>query len=99
MSYYDEIGNVTYDQKTKSINFSMPFNYDLSRLNDPANSLFIHQELEIPLPGPLSAEGGYQGFANDMDVTNVLKVDGNNKARDIVHFMLGKPVVLQPSKE
>jgi hypothetical protein len=99
LSYYDEIGNITYNQQPNSINFTMPFSYDPSRLNDPKNTVFIHQEVEIPKPSPLSAEGGYQGFTNGKDVTNVLMVDGNNETKDIVHFMLAKPAVQQITDE
>ena len=45
LSYYDEIGNITYDKTAKSINFTMPFSYDLARLNDPKNTVFVHQEV------------------------------------------------------
>ncbi len=99
LSYYDEIRNIIYDETANSINFSMPFDYDPNRLNDPTNTVFIHQEVEVPKPSPLSAEGGYQGFANGKDVTNVLMVDGNNETKDIVHFMLAKPAVQQIANE
>ena len=99
LSYYDEIGNITYNQQANSINFTMPFSYDPQRIADPKNTVFIHQEVEIPKPSPLSAEGGYQGFTNGKDVTNVLMVDGNNKTKDIVHFMIAKPAVEQITNE
>ncbi|MDN5847942.1 MAG: hypothetical protein L0H53_16910, partial [Candidatus Nitrosocosmicus sp.] len=95
LSYYDEIGNITYNKATNSINFTMPFNYDLARLNDPKNTVFVHQEVEVPKPSVFSADGAYKGVTNDKDVTNVLMVDGNNQTKDVVHFMLAKPVVLQ----
>jgi hypothetical protein len=94
-SYYDEIGNITYNKNTNSINFTMPFNYDLKRLNDPKNTVFVHQEVDVPKPSILSADGAYKGFANGKDVTNVLMVDGNNQTKDVVHFMMTKPIVLQ----
>lgn len=99
LSYYDEIGNVTYDKSYNSINFTMPFNYDPKRLNDPKNSLFIHQELEIPIPSDLSTLRGYSGYVNGNDVTNVLMVDGNNKTKDVVHFMMAKPIVQKIAQE
>ena len=77
----------------------MPFNYDPQRLNDPKNNVFVHQELEIPKPSALATPGSYQGYANGEDVTNVLMVDGNNETKDIVHFMLTKPIVQQISNE
>jgi len=99
LSYYDEIGNITYDQSKNSINFTMPFNYNLDRLNDPKNNVYIHQEVEIPRPSPLSSSGGYLGYTNHKDVSNVLMVDGSNKTKDVVHFMMTKPVVLQIANE
>ncbi|MBA2268108.1 MAG: hypothetical protein M3Q77_10250 [Thermoproteota archaeon] len=99
LSYYDEIGNITNDQSSNSINFTMPFSYDPKRLNDPKNSLFIHQEVEVPKPSVLSADGAYKGYTNGKDVTNVLMVDGNNQTKDVIHFMLAKPIVQQISDE
>jgi hypothetical protein len=95
LSYYDEVGNVTYNQPSNSVNFTMPFTYDIERLNDPTNSVFIHQEVEVPKPSPLAAQGGYLGYVNGKDVTNVLMTDGNNQTKDVVHFMLAKPVIQQ----
>lgn len=95
LSYYDKVGNITYNQPSNSINFTMPFDYDLERLNDPKNSVFIHQEVEVPKPSPLAAQGGYLGYVNGKDVTNVLMTDGNNQTKDVVHFMLAKPMVQQ----
>ncbi len=99
LSYYDEIGNITYNQPSNSINFTMPFNYDPKRLDDPKNTVFIHQEVEVPKPSVLSADGAYLGYTNGKDVTNALMVDGNNQTKDIIHFMLAKPIVQQISNE
>ena len=99
LSYYDEIGNITYNQASNSINFTMPFTYDPKRLDDPKNTVFIHQEIEVPKPSVLSSDGAYQGYTNGKDVTNVLMVDGNNQTKDIIHFMLAKPMVQQISDE
>ncbi len=73
----------------------MPFNYDMSRLNDTDNNVYVHQEVFVPRPSALSSSGGYTGFVNGMDVTNNLVVDGSNETKDVVHFMLTKPIILQ----
>jgi hypothetical protein len=99
LSYYDEIGNITYDKSANSINFTMPFIYDMQRLNDPENNVFIHQEVEIPKPSILSTQGAYIGYTNGKDVTSALMVDGNNQTKDVVHFMLTKPLVQELTKE
>jgi hypothetical protein len=95
ISYYDEVDNVAYDESSHSVNITMPFTYSTERIYDPDNNVFIHQEVEIPKPSPLSSTGGYLGYVNGKDVTNVLTVDGNNATRDVVHFLLAKPVVKQ----
>ncbi|CAN5873883.1 hypothetical protein BH23THE1_BH23THE1_28130 [soil metagenome] len=95
ISYYDELGDITYDTSSNSVNITMPFTYDAERINDPDNNVFIHQEVIIPKPSPLSSTGGYSGYVNGKDVTNVLTVDGNNSTQDVVHFLLAKPVVSQ----
>ncbi len=73
----------------------MPFDYDMDRLNDTDNNVYIHQEVYVPRPSVLSSSGGYTGFVNGIDVTNNLVVDGSNETKDVVHFMLTKPVILQ----
>lgn len=95
ISYYDELENVTYDQSANSINLTMPFDYDLERLNDPENNVFIHQEVDIPKGSVLATQGAYQGYVNGRDITNVLTVDGNDPQKDIIHFLIGKTVVQQ----
>lgn len=71
----------------------MPFKYDQARISNPKNNVIVHEELSTPKPSPLSSKGGYQGFANGKDVTNVLMVDGNNKTKDVVYYMMTKPNV------
>jgi hypothetical protein len=95
LSYYDKINNIAYVPSSNAISFDMPFNYDMNKLNDTDNNVYIHQEVDIPRPSVLSAAGGYTGLVNGVDVTNNLVVDGSNKTKDVVHFMLTKPVVLQ----
>ena len=71
----------------------------LRGLDDPKNTVFVHQEVEVPKPSVLSADGAYKGYANGKDVTNVLMVDGNNQTKDVIHFMMTKPIVQQISNE
>ena len=95
LSYYDKINDIAYVPSSNAISFDMPFNYDMSRLNDTDNNVYIHQEVFVPRPSALSSSGGYTGFVNGMDVTNNLVVDGSNETKDVVHFMLTKPIILQ----
>jgi len=95
LGYYDKINDIKYNNKTNAISFNMPFNYNMSRLKAPDNNVYIHQEVDIPKPSILSTTGSYDGFVNGKSVTNYLVVDGSNKTKDVAHFMLTKPVVLQ----
>jgi hypothetical protein len=95
LSYYDKINNISYVPPSNAISFDMPFNYDMNRLNAKDNNVYIHQEVYVPKPSVLSSSGSYNGYVNGKDVTNNLVVDGSNKTKDVVHFMLTKPIVLQ----
>jgi len=95
LSYYDKINNITYVPSSNAISFDMPFNYDMNKLNDTDNNVYIHQEVYVPRPSALSSSGGYAGFVNGKDVTYNLVVDGSNETKDVVHFMLTKPLILQ----
>ncbi|MDR4492602.1 MAG: hypothetical protein R2685_17190 [Candidatus Nitrosocosmicus sp.] len=95
ISYYDKVGNATFHPNNNSISFTMPFNYDLKRLNDPKNNVFIHEEVHVPKPSIFTKPGSYVAYANDKDVTNNIMVDGNNQSKDVVHYMIAKPLALQ----
>ena len=95
LSYYDKINNIEYKALSNSILFNMPFNYDMKRLSSKDTNMYIHQEVYVPKPSILSSAGNYIGLVNGEDVTNNIVIDGSNKTKDIVHFMLTKPIVLQ----
>ncbi|MGN6346888.1 MAG: hypothetical protein ACTHME_04225, partial [Candidatus Nitrosocosmicus sp.] len=65
----------------------------------PDNNVYLHQEVDLPKPSVFTATGSYDGFVNGKDVKNYLVVDGSNKTKDVAHFMLTKPIVLQIAGE
>ena len=74
------------------LKFSMPFDWNLDRLKKV--NLYVHEELSLPKPSPLAANG-YQGTINNIYLKpNSLLVDRTNSSKDVVHIMLTKPVVL-----
>ena len=92
ISYYDTLNNFTYDSMDNELKFSMPFDWNLDRLKKV--NLYVHEELSLPKPSPLAANG-YQGTINNIDLKpNSLLVDRTNSSKDVVHIMLTKPVVL-----
>ena len=95
LGYYDEVGNITYIPKTNAISFNMPFTYNMTRLNASDNNVYVHQEVDVPKPSVFTSTGSYKGLTNGQDVSKYLVVDGSNKTKDVAHFMLTKPIVLQ----
>jgi hypothetical protein len=58
----------------------------------------VHQEVSIPKGNSLASQS-YAGTINGIDVTKNLMVDPSNSTRNVVHFMLPKPAVIQIAKE
>ncbi len=92
ISYYDELNNFNYDSPNNELKFGMPFDWNLDRLKKV--SVYVHEELSIPNPSPLAANG-YTGTINNIDLSpKSIMVDRTNSSKDIVHVMLTKPDIL-----
>jgi hypothetical protein len=46
ISYYDQIQNFEYDSQESNMSWTMPFNWDLKRIQD--NNIFVHEEIKVP---------------------------------------------------
>src|ERR687889_192061 len=97
ISYYDDIKDFNFDSSNKQIQFTMPFNWNITRLEDQ-KQLMVHQEVSIPKGTPLASQS-YTGAINGVDVTKSLMVDPSNSTKNVVHFMLPKPAVIQIAEE
>ena len=97
ISYYDDIKDFNFDTTKKQIQFTMPFNWNVTRLEDQ-KQLMVHQEVSIP-KGTSLASQSYTGAINGIDVTKNLMVDPSNSTKNVVHFMLPKPAVVQIAEE
>src|ERR671923_2148717 len=93
ISYYDDIKDFSFDPTKKQIQFTMPFDWNTTRLKQQKQVL-VHQEVYIPKPSELASKS-YVGTINGIDVTNNLVVDPSNKTKNVIHFMLPKPAVMQ----
>jgi hypothetical protein len=70
----------------------MPFDWNIDRLKKV--NLYVHEEISLPKPSPLTANG-YKGTINNIDLKpNSLLVDRTNSSKDVVHIMLTKPTVM-----
>jgi hypothetical protein len=101
ISYYNELKDFSFDPSTKEMQFNMPFNWNVTRLE--TNKIMVHQEANLPKPSELSAES-YVGTIDGMNVTKNLMIDPTNSTKDvvhfmIVHFMIPKPVVMQIAQQ
>ncbi|MGH9983633.1 MAG: hypothetical protein ACRD8W_06710 [Nitrososphaeraceae archaeon] len=86
----------SFDPDTMEMQFTMPFDWNITRLEE--NKVMVHQEILIPKPSELVAES-YVETINGMNVTKNLMVDPTNSTKDVVHFMIPKPVVLQIAEQ
>jgi hypothetical protein len=96
ISYYDELKDFSLDPSTKEMQFTMPFDWNVTRLE--ANNIMVHQEINLPKPSELSSES-YVGTINGMNVTKNLMIDPTNSTKDVVHFMIPKPVVMEIAQQ
>jgi hypothetical protein len=97
ISYYDDIKDFDFDPIKKQIQFTMPFNWNVTRLEDQ-KQMMVHQEVSIPKGSSLASQS-YTGAINGIDVSENLMVDPSNSTKNVVHFMLPKPAVTQIAEQ
>ncbi|HEU4447314.1 MAG TPA: hypothetical protein VFR94_21750 [Nitrososphaeraceae archaeon] len=97
ISYYDDIKDFNFDPSKKQIQFTMPFDWNTTRLEDQ-KQVMVHQEVSIPKGTSLDSQS-YIGAINGTDVTKNLMVDPSNSTKNVVHFMLPKPAIIQIAEE
>ena len=96
ISYYDDLKDFRFDPTKRQIEFTMPFDWNITRLEE--NNLMVHQEITIPKQSEL-ASVSYIGKVNGIDVTKNLMLDDSNSTKNVIHFMLPKPVVMQIAEQ
>src|SRR5918995_1659122 len=96
ISYYDDLKDFRFDPTKKQMQFTTPFDWNMTRLEE--NNLMIHQEITIPKQSEL-ASVAYVGKVNEIDVTKNLMLDDSNSTKNVIHFMLPKPVVMQIAEQ
>ena len=85
-TYYDLLDAVGYDQKTKAIKFSMPFEWSASNINQTS---IVHEEVSIPKTFGSMQVSEYEASVNGMILSNqTLTVDDFSKDDRIIHILL-----------
>ena len=97
ISYYDDLKNFSFDPSKNQMQFNMPFDWNMTRLGEQ-KQLLVHQEVSIP-KGSVLASNSYVGTINNIDVTKNLMVDPSNSTKDVIHFMLPKPAIMQIAEQ
>lgn len=99
VSYYDQIDNFKFDEAKKSISFSMPFNWDTTRIE--GQTIFVHQEVRVPQAFKEFADTtAYDGKVNGkpifgrMLILDPYSIEGTS----ILHFLITKADILDLSK-
>lgn len=81
ISYYDELNDFSFDPSTKEMRFTMPFDWNLTRLQE--NKVIVHQEILVPKTSELVANS-YIRTINGIDVTKDLMIDPTDSTKDVV---------------
>ena len=87
ISYYDELKNITYDQKNNELKFHMPFDWNTGRIKNV--NIFVHEEVSVPKPSSFSSQS-YSGKVNGISAGKMLIIDPSNSTKDVIHFMIPK---------
>jgi hypothetical protein len=93
ISYYDKLSNFGFDNKNMQIKFDMPFNWNVSRINN--TSIFVHQEVTVPKANAFTARGSFVGKVNGIDISKDVMVDNTNPQKDVIHVMIPKNNLVQ----
>jgi len=88
ISYYDKLTSFRFDDKNMQMQFNMPFNWNISRINN--TNIFVHEEVYVPNPTPFTANKSFAGSVNGIDVSKNLMLDNSNPNRDVIHVMIPK---------
>jgi plastocyanin len=88
ISYYDKLNSFRFDAKNMQMQFNMPFNWNISRINN--TNIFVHEEVYVPNPTPFTANKSFAGTVNGIDVSKDLMLDNSNPNRDVIHVMIPK---------
>lgn len=96
LSYYDKISNVTLDEKQMNLNFNMPFDWNLSRIENV--NIYVHEVISTP-KSSIFKSGHLQGLINGIDVSKQLVLDNSDPKQDIIHFMISKDRLISLSEQ
>ncbi|MGD8300679.1 MAG: peptidase, partial [Nitrosopumilaceae archaeon] len=95
-SYYDKITDFNFDDSTKTITWSMLFNWDLERLQ--SQNVFVHQEIHFPSSfSAFTKATSYDASVNGIPLVGREIIADPYSIEDtlILHYLLSKDKILQ----
>jgi hypothetical protein len=100
ISYYDKINNFNFEPSNKLFTWSMPFNWNLTRIKQ--QPIFVHEEMRLP-----KSWKGYGDSAQFNATVNGQPLAASSLAIDpfsvpnemVVHFLLNKNDIIKLAQE
>ncbi len=93
VTYYDEIEEFQYDPATKSLTFSMPFEWSKENVNQTS---IVHEELTIPKTFGDLMVSAYSVKVNGVEVPErVITLDEFSEVQRIIHIVLNQNDLLE----
>ena len=100
ISYYDKITDFKFDESKKLVSYSMPFNWDVSRVAN--QNIFVHEEVHIPKTfKEFTDSTTFSATANGIPlVGRMLAIDPYSKEDTLIlHYLINKNDILEMSKK
>ena len=100
ISYYDRINNLNFDPAKKSFSWTMPFDWNLSRIQQ--QPIFVHEEMRLP-----KSWKGFGDSARYNATVNGQTLSGRSLAIDpfsfpdamVVHYLINKNDVIKLAQQ
>jgi hypothetical protein len=91
ISYYDRVRDFSFDGSSEQFTWSMPFDWNVSRIKD--TNIFVHEEVRIPksLPG-IGDSSSFAATVNGNQISGrMLSVDPYSSQREVtLHYLINK---------
>lgn len=96
ISYYDRVSNFSFDASNEQFTWSMPFDWNTSRIED--TNIFVHEEIRIPksLPG-IGNTSSFAATVNGNPISGrMITVDPYSSQQDLtLHYLINKNDILR----
>ena len=99
ISYYDEIDGFNFNPQTKQISWSMPFDWNTTRIQE--QNIFVHEEIKLPNAfleeiGASTSPATFIATVNNQPLTGrALAIDPfTSNDTTIVHYLINKNQIL-----